>query len=1032
MTIKLIGKFTVANNKTILLVEDEKITAAITAKILEKNGFSVIKVHSGEEAVKTIDNIHDIDLILMDIDLGSGIDGTEAGSIILKRHDIPLVFISSHTEPEIVNKTKKITNYGYIVKGCGEVVLIASIEMALKLFYSNQAVKEHMKKHKESDLLFRTMLDLVPDLISIQDMDMNILYSNWQGIGNVPEERRINKKCHKAYRDHDDICPDCFINELQEKRHPLKIQKKNAEGIWVDMHIIPIFDENNEIKAFMEWVRDINSEKETLNELQKSKENYKFTTEYMPSMICEFLPDSTLTYVNTTYCKYFGMTSDQLIGKPFIELIPESQRKSVMENYLSLSPEKPIKKYTHEAMVNGSIRYQEWINRAFFDNTNKVIKYISIGTDITDTLRLQKDLEEKTKLLIEITDNMFDLVCLTDLEGNVKFISKSHERLGFDPESSKGTNVLDGIHPSDLPRIKKAFSAPLNKWNINERVEYRYRRADGEYVWLETLAKPIKNKSGDIIERLFSSRDITQRKHSEGYRQFQLKFHQNISRFTFSMTCAKDSFELNKILEELLKFLGESFEVNRTYIFEFSENLDTMSNIYEWCSKGTKSQKRRAQDIPVKDYPWFINQILENGYFNISMVDQIPPEALKEKKELQIQGIQSIMEIGICDSKGSFVGFIGFDMVQSTRDWSEEEIAMLRFVAGSIGTIIERNKSLQELKESETRFKALHNASFGGIAIHRNGTILDCNEGLSRITGYSSQELTGMDILNLIAKRSRDLAIRNLAEDFEDPYEAFGLTKDGREYPLRIEGRNIYYHGQKARVVEFRDITDQKQAEENLRKALLESEELRAKTQSLLSEKELILRESHHRIKNNMNTVYSLLQLQAMETKDENVAQILNESISRIKSMILLYNKLYLAENLDEINVQEYLPHLIDEISSLLYSPIPITIKSDIENIILNPKTLIPLNIIINELISNSYKHAFADKKTGQITIILKKKDDKAVFIYKDNGTWSQEQKDNGQTLGMQLIEGLVSQIKGIYKINRDSGTNIIIEFDIL
>jgi PAS domain S-box-containing protein len=124
-----------------------------------------------------------------------------------------------------------------------------------------------------------------------------------------------------------------------------------------------------------------------------------------------------------------------------------------------------------------------------------------------------------------------------------------------------------------------------------------------------------------------------------------------------------------------------------------------------------------------------------------------------------------------------------------------------------------RTKALQE---SEERFKALHNASFGGIAIHDQGVILECNQGLSEISGFGYDELIGMDGLLLIAEQSRETVLTNIRSGWEKPYEVFGVRKNGEEYPLRLEARNIPYKGAMVRAVEFRDITEQKQAEEAL------------------------------------------------------------------------------------------------------------------------------------------------------------------------------------------------------------------------
>ncbi|MDA3924284.1 MAG: PAS domain S-box protein [Kiritimatiellae bacterium] len=133
--------------------------------------------------------------------------------------------------------------------------------------------------------------------------------------------------------------------------------------------------------------------------------------------------------------------------------------------------------------------------------------------------------------------------------------------------------------------------------------------------------------------------------------------------------------------------------------------------------------------------------------------------------------------------------------------------------------ITARKQAGKDLKESEERYRALHNATFGGIAIHSKGIILECNRGLSQITGYSVEELVGMDGLLLIAEQTRKEVMDNISSGYEKSYEVIGVRKDGEEYPLRLEGRNIPYKGQDVRVVEFRDITERKRSEEALRES---------------------------------------------------------------------------------------------------------------------------------------------------------------------------------------------------------------------
>ncbi|MFP4492162.1 MAG: response regulator, partial [Spirochaetaceae bacterium] len=129
--------------KKILLVEDEGVLALSQARVLEKNGFAVATAKSGEEALETLASDPSISLVLMDIDLGKGMDGTETAQKILENNDLPIVFLTSHSEKEYVDKVKGITRYGYVLKNSGEFVLIESINMAFELFEAHQRLKKN-------------------------------------------------------------------------------------------------------------------------------------------------------------------------------------------------------------------------------------------------------------------------------------------------------------------------------------------------------------------------------------------------------------------------------------------------------------------------------------------------------------------------------------------------------------------------------------------------------------------------------------------------------------------------------------------------------------------------------------------------------------------------------------------------------------------------------------------------------------------------------------------------------------------------
>ena len=162
------------DKKFILLVEDQVIVAKSEANLLKKNGYEVIVAYNGKDAIsKAAENPH-LNLILMDIDLGKGIDGTQAVQVILKDHEIPIVFLFNDDEKKIVEKTEKITSYGYILKSGGEAVLIAVIKMAFKLFEANQKIKNELKELKQTEEVFRNNQNKISSIFRVAPIGIGV------------------------------------------------------------------------------------------------------------------------------------------------------------------------------------------------------------------------------------------------------------------------------------------------------------------------------------------------------------------------------------------------------------------------------------------------------------------------------------------------------------------------------------------------------------------------------------------------------------------------------------------------------------------------------------------------------------------------------------------------------------------------------------------------------------------------------------------------------------------------------------------
>lgn len=182
-----------------------------------------------------------------------------------------------------------------------------------------------------------------------------------------------------------------------------------------------------------------------------------------------------------------------------------------------------------------------------------------------------------------------------------------------------------------------------------------------------------------------------------------------------------------------------------------------------------------------------------------------------------------------------------------------------------------------------------------------------------------------------------------------------------------------------------------------------------------------------------MNTIISLLYLQADSLKDSSAIAALDDAANRIQSMLILYDKLYQSKDFDRINVNDYLPSLTDEIIVNFPNSTQIKVEKKIDNFELNVKKIQPLGIIINELLTNIMKYAFTGKDSGVISISAVLNGSTVSLIIADNGIGMPESIDfnNSTGFGMQLVKLLTDQLEGSIRIERGEGTKFILEFEI-
>jgi two-component sensor histidine kinase len=194
------------------------------------------------------------------------------------------------------------------------------------------------------------------------------------------------------------------------------------------------------------------------------------------------------------------------------------------------------------------------------------------------------------------------------------------------------------------------------------------------------------------------------------------------------------------------------------------------------------------------------------------------------------------------------------------------------------------------------------------------------------------------------------------------------------------------------------------------------------KIDSLLKDKELILHEVHHRIKNNLDTVKSLLSLHADSIEDETAISALRDAESRVHSMVALYNKLYDAIDCNEISMKNYIPLLVDEIVSNFNKSSKVTIEDNIGDFVLSTTKLQSLGLIINELITNIMKYAFLNQSEGKIILYASEKNNIITLIIEDNGSGMPESIDfkNSKGFGLTIVNMLANQLHGTLRIDRE------------
>ncbi|UKO96022.1 PAS domain S-box protein [Nostoc sp. UHCC 0870] len=625
---------------------------------------------------------------------------------------------------------------------------------------------------------------------------------------------------------------------------------------------------------------------------------------------------------------------------------------------------------------DGSIRYVESRAEVTQDHQGNLAKLFGAILDITERKQAEAALarsEEQLRLTFEF--NQIGTWNWNVKTGEVVWNDNHYRLLGLDPATSAATYQTwrDTVHPEDIERVEQLVSKALIE-HTNFDAEYRVIHPDGSMHWLTGRGRGIYNAADEPIRILGIIIDISDRKFAEQALQ------------------EKETF-----LRSIYNSVGQAIFV-----------VDVINNDFRYVGLNHTHE---------------ILTGLDSNELQGKTPEQILPPNLAA---IIRQHYQDCLDAGDTITYEESLPF------QGQQTWWITTLTPLKDVNSRIYRIVGNSVNISDRKRTEQMLElqaVITRNMAEGICLIRadDGVTVYTNPKFDQMFGYESGELIGqhVSVINyeddeITAKSVNEVITANIMQYGEFTYEVKNIKKDGTCFWSSATS-SVFEHPEHGTVFVTvqQDITEQKQAEEKIKASL--------------KEKEVLLKEIHHRVKNNLGIVSSLLQMQYRRTQDSQATAILLDSKNRIASISLVHEKLYRSDDLANINFAQYIPDLTTHLfDSYNVSSSNIQLNIQVEDVSLDIETAIPCGLIINELVSNALKYAFPIDCTGKIQVSLSQASNHTlILIIRDNGVGlpAEFESKKTKTLGMNLIQGLVKQLRGTLEINSQQGTEFKISF---
>ncbi len=708
--------------------------------------------------------------------------------------------------------------------------------------------------------------------------------------------------------------------------------------------------------------------------IEKSQIKVK-TSEEMFRSVVESAIDGIITtnisgnvvFVNKSFQKMFLYSEDEVLGESVKKFIPPRLRNKYDEQM------DQFRKTGEHKLVGTFESVGLRSNGKEFPFEISLTNWEADGevftTSIIRDITYRKNAEKTRAILSAIVASSTESIIGMDLKGNVLSWNMEAERTyGYDE-----MEVLGKSGSIIFPPGSDEFSSILKIIGGGKKIDhYESKRITkaGKLIDVSLTVSPINDISGNIIGLSSITRDITREKVAEE-------------------ALARSEAQLSMITANMADIICQA----------------SKDGTYVYVSPSVKSVLGfKPQELVGK-----------------SMFDQVHPDDRSRVTSCMQNAITKYITQSVqyrcMKADGSYVWLD----TKGTPIFDEGLIS--GFVCNS-SDITQQKNAENALRDSEEKYRTLIESAKDPISMYdENGIFLMANRAGAHSMGKEPADLLGRSLRDFFPPEIAKKQIELIREVFH--------TEKGLEIEMSVpysEGdkwfstslQPIYGHDNQVNRVQVisRDITEIKETQIKLEQAL--------------NDKDMLMKEIYHRVKNNLMVISSLLNLQSRYIKDEEAKGIFKESQERARSMALIHERLYRSTDLKRIDFGDYIRALATDLfRTYVADSSRIKLELEVEDVMIDIDTAIPLGLIINELLSNSLKHAFPNAKSGKVKVEFKEIDDLCVLKVSDNGVGFPPNIEPGQTdsLGLQLVTSLTQQIKGELELKKSPGTTFRISF---